>query len=175
MLGLMFAAMMPVLEPAFSSAQVEKGAPRLEWTKNADGSETTVLTAQTAGVDLDGVCLTRTVEMSNGVSVITYRLSGGGRLFELPTGMTATGSRRRKESSICRYRARSGATTQSPAHGTSRSSSRGLRPTTRVGAAALPFCSTTIRSRLCMARMTCRRAACSLTVVFFSQGDALLS
>lgn len=74
MLGLIFAAMMPVLEPAFSSAQVEKGAPRLEWTKNADGSETTVLTAQTAGVDLDSVCLTRTVEMSNGVSVITYLL-----------------------------------------------------------------------------------------------------
>ena len=52
-------AALPQLEPAFSAAQVEKGAPKLEWTKNADGSESTVLTEKVAGLDLAGVKLTR--------------------------------------------------------------------------------------------------------------------
>ena len=72
-LQLLFAAM-PILEPAFNATQVEKGAPKIEWTKNVDGSESTVLTAKAAGIDLDGVRFSRSSESSNDFFVVTYVL-----------------------------------------------------------------------------------------------------
>lgn len=54
-------ATVPQLEPAFSAAQIESGAPKLSWTLNADGSESVLLTEKVAGLDLAGVKMTRRV------------------------------------------------------------------------------------------------------------------
>ena len=53
------AAVMPRLEPAFTAAQIETGAPALEWTRNADGSESAVISEKDGGLDLKGVRITR--------------------------------------------------------------------------------------------------------------------
>ena len=52
-------AAVPRLEPAFSAAQIEKGAPALVWTRNADGSESAVISERDGGLDLKGVKITR--------------------------------------------------------------------------------------------------------------------
>ena len=52
-------AAIPALEPAFSAAQIEKGAPILEWTRNADGSESAIIPEEAGGIDLKGVKITR--------------------------------------------------------------------------------------------------------------------
>ena len=67
-------AAMPELEPAFSALQIEEGAPKLAWTKNADGSESTVLAEKDAGLDLAGVKLTRRVSGDDRRAEIVYTL-----------------------------------------------------------------------------------------------------
>ena len=52
-------AALPQLEPAFSAAQIEKGTPALAWTRNADGSESAVISEKDGGLDLKGVRITR--------------------------------------------------------------------------------------------------------------------
>ena len=52
-------AALPQLEPAFSAAQIEKGAPALAWTRNADGTESAVISEKDGGLDLKGVRITR--------------------------------------------------------------------------------------------------------------------
>ena len=66
-------AELPELEVAFSAAQIEKGAPKLDWRKNADGSESVTLDSKTAGLDLDGVVLTRMTEDAARPEVAPYR------------------------------------------------------------------------------------------------------
>ena len=65
---------MPTLEPAFTAAQVEKGAPKLEWTRHADGSESVVISAKIGGPDLDGVTLIRCTAGDEKRRVVTYTL-----------------------------------------------------------------------------------------------------
>jgi len=67
-------AAMPELDPAFSVAQIEKGAPKLVWTKNADGSESTVLVEKDVGLDLAGVKLTRRASGSDVHREVAYTL-----------------------------------------------------------------------------------------------------
>ncbi|MBQ2632001.1 MAG: hypothetical protein IJG13_20180 [Kiritimatiellae bacterium] len=54
-------APLPELETVFTAAQLEKGAPKLDWTRNVDGSESTVVSEKAGGLDLKGVKLTRRV------------------------------------------------------------------------------------------------------------------
>ena len=67
-------AAMPELEPCFTSQQIEKGAPKLVWTKNEDGSETTLLAEKDAGLDLSGVKLTRRTFDTDGRREVVYTL-----------------------------------------------------------------------------------------------------
>ena len=67
-------AELPNLEVAFSTAQVEKGAPKLVWTKTADGGETVKLAKKEAGLDLDGVVLTRRTDGDAQRRTVTYTL-----------------------------------------------------------------------------------------------------
>ena len=52
-------AALPRLEPAFTAAQIEAGAPALDWSSNADGSESAVISEKDGGLDLKGVTITR--------------------------------------------------------------------------------------------------------------------
>ena len=67
-------AELPNLEVAFSTAQVEKGAPKLVWTKTADGGEMVTLAKKEAGIDLDGVVLTRRTGGDAQRRTVTYTL-----------------------------------------------------------------------------------------------------
>ena len=67
-------AELPNLEVAFSTAQVEKGAPKLVWTNTADGGETVKLAKKEAGLDLDGVVLTRRTDGDAQRRTVTYTL-----------------------------------------------------------------------------------------------------
>jgi len=67
-------AAVPQLEPAFNVAQIESGAPKLEWIRNSDGSESTVLTKTAAGMDLADVKLTRRNLGDDGCAEVIYTL-----------------------------------------------------------------------------------------------------
>ena len=67
-------AAIPALEPAFSAAQIEKGAPILEWTRNADGSESAVISEKDGGLDLKGVKITRRVSGDDDRAEIAFTL-----------------------------------------------------------------------------------------------------
>lgn len=70
-------AEMPELEPSFSAVQIEKGAPQLVWTRNADGSESTLLAEKDVGLDLAGVKLTRRTVDAPGRRDVVYLLENG--------------------------------------------------------------------------------------------------
>ena len=70
-------AALPELEPCFSAVQIEKGAPQLVWTQNADGSESTLLAEKDVGLDLAGVKLTRRVVDAQGRRDVVYTLENG--------------------------------------------------------------------------------------------------
>jgi len=70
-------AAMPELEPCFSAVQIEKGAPQLVWTRNADGSESTVLDEKASGLDLAGVRLTRSTVDAPGRREVVYTVENG--------------------------------------------------------------------------------------------------
>jgi len=53
---------------------MEKGAPKLVWTRDADGSESTVLDEAVAGLDLAGVKLTRRTVDGQGRRDVVYTL-----------------------------------------------------------------------------------------------------
>lgn len=72
-------AAMPELEPCFSAVQIEKGAPRLSWTRNADGSESTFLALKDVGIDLADVKLTRRVVDASGRRDVVYTLENGSK------------------------------------------------------------------------------------------------
>ena len=67
-------AAVPQLEPAFSAAQIESGAPELAWTRNADGSESVLLTEKVAGLDLAGVRMTRRVTGGEARAEVSFTL-----------------------------------------------------------------------------------------------------
>ena len=70
-------AAFPKCDVAFSVAQIEKGAPALVWTRQADGSETTVLGEADAGIDLAGVALTRQTVKGEGFETTVFTLVNG--------------------------------------------------------------------------------------------------
>ena len=67
-------AALPRLEPAFSAAQIETGAPALEWTRNTDGSESAVISERDGGLDLAGVKITRRESGDDDRAEIAYTL-----------------------------------------------------------------------------------------------------
>ncbi|MBP5545272.1 MAG: hypothetical protein ILM98_14445 [Kiritimatiellae bacterium] len=67
-------AAIPALEPAFSAAQIETGAPVLGWTRNADGSESAVISEKDGGLDLKGVKITRRVSEDDDRAEIAFTL-----------------------------------------------------------------------------------------------------
>lgn len=64
----------PQLEPAFSSSQIEVGAPKLCWTKTKEGLESTILAEKDAGIDLAGVKLTRKLSGDEFRMEVTFTL-----------------------------------------------------------------------------------------------------
>lgn len=63
----------------FSHQQMKKGAPKLKWEKLSETEERVVLTGKDAGLDLDGVILTRSMRRDDRVVTIRFTL-------ENPTG-----------------------------------------------------------------------------------------
>ena len=65
--------------PVFSNRQMKKGAPKLKWEKLSETEERAVLTGKDAGLDLDGVVLTRSIRRGDRMVTIRFTL-------ENPTG-----------------------------------------------------------------------------------------
>ena len=65
--------------PVFSNQQMKKGAPKLKWEKLSETEERVVLTGKNAGLDLDGVVLTRSIRRGDRMVTIRFTL-------ENPTG-----------------------------------------------------------------------------------------
>ena len=65
--------------PVFSNQQMKKGAPKLKWEKLSETEERVILSGKDAGLDLDGVVLSRSIRRS--ARMITIRFT-----MENPTG-----------------------------------------------------------------------------------------
>ena len=70
-------ATVPQLEPTFTAAQIEAGAPALEWTRNADGSESAVISEKDGGLDLKGVKITRRESGDDDRAEVLFTLETG--------------------------------------------------------------------------------------------------
>ena len=61
-------------DPVFSNAQMEKGAPKLQWKTISPMEQQTVLTKAAAGLDLDGVTLIRQIKAEPDRIIIRFTL-----------------------------------------------------------------------------------------------------
>ncbi len=66
-------------EPVFSNQQMKKGAPKLKWEKLSETEKRVILSGKDAGLDLDGVVLSRSIRRSDRMVTIRFTL-------ENPTG-----------------------------------------------------------------------------------------